>query len=541
MIFNNKTDRPASYANVNSNLNQSPNIVRLIEDSNVEKTIRFDEMSLPDVPDPSDNTQGGNKKLSEWGLTFPMIRINDVILARKNITSMDISMSGFIPTIRLNIINDNTAFISKNMPKDGDIISVFIRTSTAALSYLRDDFIITSCYVNKGNTGNAQNSVYLTGKLFIPAFDSRTTTDGITGTSKDVMRTLAEIHGIGFSFNDFDDTNDFQTWIRCKETAEDFANDVTMHAWKDEFSFFRSWIDLYYDLCYVNVNKFLLSDQNDEEVDLTFATNILDMYNEVNNDSSVGNAKMAIKILSNTQEFRQSPFYIQNWTPVNMSSSVSLSNGYSTTTYSYIHNQNVINNFDSDCFETLNNIPAYDQNKTDSYILLRGRSHYDPEENPDDEQARVNYDFVNTYNSVVWTGIEYVMGDNDKNMDQNKWSGNVHKNFNRAPYHNSQNIAELNKMYLKVTCEGLNLQIMKGERIPVLLIFDNTIDNMIYNASTEHDQERSVNKFYSGYYIVDSIEYHYNVNKRDRISPYTTDYILKRREWPTPEAIAKEN
>jgi hypothetical protein len=25
------------------------------------------------------------------------------------------------------------------------------------------------------------------------------------------------------------------------------------------------------------------------------------------------------------------------------------------------------------------------------------------------------------------------------------------------------------------------------------------------------------------------------------VSPYTTKYVLKRREWPAPEAIAKDN
>ena len=113
MIFNNETDKPASYANINSD--QSSNMVRLIEDSTINKTIRFDEMSLPNIPDPID-VQGGNSKFNELGLSYPMIRINDVILAKKNLNSMTISMSGFIPTIRLTIINDNSSFISRNLP-----------------------------------------------------------------------------------------------------------------------------------------------------------------------------------------------------------------------------------------------------------------------------------------------------------------------------------------------------------------------------------------------------------------------------------------
>ena len=130
------------------------------------------------------------------------------------------------------------------------------------------------------------------------------------------------------------------------------------------------------------------------------------------------------------------------------------------------------------------------------------------------------------------------MSDDDNARSPNEWSGNVHKNYNRAPYHNIQNINELNKMYLEVVCEGLNLQIIKGERIPVIIGFTNTFENEMYNGSTENDEKRQINKFYSGYYIVDSVEYSYNPLPND-VSPYTTRYALKRREWPAPEAIAK--
>ena len=132
------------------------------------------------------------------------------------------------------------------------------------------------------------------------------------------------------------------------------------------------------------------------------------------------------------------------------------------------------------------------------------------------------------------------MSDDDSTKSPNEWSGNVHKNYNRAPYHNTQNINELNKMYLEVVCEGLNLQIMKGERIPVIIGFTNSFENDMYNAATENDEPRQINKFYSGYYIVDSVEYVYNPMSDEGVSPYTTKYILKRREWPTPEVITKD-
>jgi hypothetical protein len=62
----------------------------------------------------------------------------------------------------------------------------------------------------------------------------------------------------------------------------------------------------------------------------------------------------------------------------------------------------------------------------------------------------------------------------------------------------------------------------------------------MYNAATENDQPRSANRFYSGYYIVDSIEYRYMGVNKGKPSPYQTIFVLKRREWPTPEIIKKD-
>ncbi len=534
MVFNNPTDRPASFVEQDNEVSSS--LVRLVQDPDVEKTIRFDEMSIDAGPEHFD-TQGGDTKMGELGLVYPMIRINDVILALKNIKSIIISCSDFIPTIRIDLIYEDSVFISKNMPKDGDMISLFIRTDSDAMQYLRDDFIITSCSSTKGSKGSTISKISISGKLFIPGFDSKSVTEGYTGSSKSILKKMAKSLGIGFAFNDYDDTDDFQNWIRCREQGESFVNSVTLHAWKNETSFFKSWIDLYYNLCFVNINKFLLSDENNEVVDVTFATNILNMYNQLTVDSSIANAQVLPKILSNASEFSGTPFYIERWDPINNSTSVSFSKGYETVTRAYLHNQNIINNNDNDCFSTLENIPAYDQTKTDYMILLRGRSKYEAGQNPDNEQARVNYDFVNTYTRDIWTGVEYILSDDDENKDSMQWAGNVHKNYNNAPYHNSQNLNELNKIYLKVQCQGLCLQIMKGERVPVYLIHGNTLEADKYNTFSDNDVPTDLNRFYTGYYIVDSIEYKFAPIKEGDISPYKTIFILKRREWPTPEAI----
>lgn len=534
MILNPKTDRPASYTEKNES-SDAINIVRLVEDPKIIKKIRFDELSFDDYSSVID-IQGGNSVINEFGISFPVIRINDVILSRFHIKSMTIDSSDILPTITLSLHFESTAFIGKNMPKDGDMVSIYLRTSTDALMYLRNDFVIKSCIAHTQSHNKSSVSIDIYGTMFIPGFDSHQESKSYTGTTKDVLKDLAKEYKIGFAFNDFDDTNDFQNWLSIGLSGEEFLTHLTEHSWKDETSFFDVWIDLYYNICFSNVNLFLLTSKNKEEVDITFSTDILAIENTINMNTSVSNTKSTIKVLTNAMEFRNTPFYIKKWNPINASTATSFDTGYSTVTYSFIHNQYYLNDNQGQCFQTLRNIPAYDPNKTDNHIILRGRTTYDKNKNPENEKARVNHDFVNTYNTHEWIGVEYTLHDDDLNRKPNEWSGNVHKNYTRAPYHNKQNLDELNKINLIVECEGLNLQIMRGERIPVYIILNGTYDESSYNNASENDTSRNVDKFYTGYYIVDSVEITYAPSSNN-ISPYTTTYTLKRREWSTPETI----
>jgi hypothetical protein len=77
---------------------------------------------------------------------------------------------------------------------------------------------------------------------------------------------------------------------------------------------------------------------------------------------------------------------------------------------------------------------------------------------------------------------------------------------------------------------------MRGERVPVYIVVNNEYDECDQNSFSENDLPTNINRFYSGYYIVDDIEISYHPTK-DSDSNFTTSYTLRRREWPTPEAI----
>lgn len=527
-VWNIDTTAPATYTE--NPYDNNSNLVRLIEDPRIKKDIRFDELSLSENGGTSTN---GGSQLNTVGNDYPIIRINDMVLGKDDIQSMLISSKGFLPTIELSLKFANTALISKNMPKDGDMISVFVRTNTSAINYLRNDFIINHVDSNISSK-SANNTVFLRGELFIEGFTSNNNTFGIIGTSKDVMKEIAKKFKMGFAYNDADDMDDLQNWLCCFSSPQVFIEDVTRHSWKNNMSFFKSWVDLYYNLCFVNVNKFLSSDENPEdEIDLTFFSSTVALNDLTSSNDKPDNAKPFLKVFSNFDSFKGSSFYISKWHPVNRSNS--LSSGYSNIIHSFTHNQNVYIENKDNCEDTLIVNPVYDTSKLDSYIILRGRAKYDENANPDNEQARVNYSMQNTYINHIWSGVEYKMDKDENSSSNNTWSGNVHHNYHNAAYQNEINDIELNKLYIEVVCDGLCLQVMRGERVPVFLKYNTPLDK---NISPD---DPAFNRFYSGYYIVDSIEYKYNGKVKTGYSSFSTIMSLKRREWPTPEAIKSDS
>ena len=537
-IWNNNAKRPASYETEYNNT--SAKIVRLVEDPAIKKRIEFDEVSLPEVehvPNLSGH-EGTYSVHTVLGSAYPIIRINDALIARDDIKYFSIESSGFIPTVKLSLDLKTTEFVNRHMPKDGDIISTYVTLNTKALNYLRNDFIITSCQSNVKNS--QKNKVDLTGKLFIPKIDSIQTALGFIGTSKEVFKEVAKMYGLGFAYNDEEDTDDMMDWICCKQSIPTFLQDVISHSWKNGLNFYKTWIDFYYNICFVNVNKFLLSTESTEDtLDYTFLTNTRYFY-EAMTDPAATNTQKFVKIFSNDSAFQNSPFFIDKWTPINNSSSVSMKYGYESDSYVFIHNQKIIESDPEVCFNVSYNMPNYDETKLDDHIIFRGRGKWQEGMQPEDDLRRVNHDYIHTYVDSTWCGVEYTMGEEDKKTkDNTQWSGNVHPNYGHAPFHNMINQKELDKMYIEIECPGLCLQVMRGEKVPVYLIYASVLDTTINNDPKNDDIVSKTNKFYSGWYIVDSIEYSYKI-KGDSTEGYRTKLVLKRREWPTPEPVIKD-
>jgi hypothetical protein len=108
-------------------------------------------------------------------------------------------------------------------------------------------FIITS------NSVKRNGSIALMGSLDIRDF-YKSSYKSYKMTSFDALRTFASDMSLGFNSN-IDITNDTQVWSRKGGTGSDFLKEIFQHAYINDETFVMAYIDYYYCLNYVDVQK----------------------------------------------------------------------------------------------------------------------------------------------------------------------------------------------------------------------------------------------------------------------------------------------
>ena len=492
----------------------------------IKPTIMLDEISLP-----GEESSKKNKLEDRASLEYPLIRINDYILSNSEIQSMEIDCTDYLPKIMLIASFFTQTFISREMPKDGDIISVAIRNKSDALKIIRCDFVITSVAAMP-NTTNIKAPAEMTffGELFIPGLRSQRQDFATLGTSMDTIIDLCQRIGLGFATNE-SMTDDKQIWLKANIAGDIFVRDVTNRAWRDNQSFYQCWIDLYYNLNFVNINKQLLSAEN--EVDIAALMHNLDTDYTKGTDSKQEKTVAIPKVFSNYISFRTTSFYINTWKPVNISSTITFQVGTKMYCEMFEHNNNLYSNPNSQKYWSIPIEPAYDKDKVKKYILLRGRATYnkDPEKH---DLERANYTYVDLYQKYPWLGIQYTITNPDD--DNKQWDGNHHKNYQRARVQNLINNKELDKLNLEIEVKGTNFNIIRGDKMPVALIRKDPAESM--QIDPKFKSLDALDLFYSGWYLVKGFTLRWDTAYRESImSNFSQTFVLTRREWPTPIAV----
>ena len=490
-----------------------PNEVQLIR-SISDPSIVLDDIQSMDVENGTASTIGSpssNVKYSnQYGGLFPLVQINGKTFDSEQIVSMEIRCTGFRPIASVTFYVRDKSFYSLHYPKDGDLLSIFIRSKDDSLKVIHNDYEITNVNVNTfpGGGETTPDDMTVTGVLRIPDLDAEKCFSK-EGTSYDVLLSTANDLKLGFASNELD-TSDSQTWICPFDKVSDFIYNVSLASWKDDKSFFTYFIDHYYYLNFVNVEPLFSAKATiDDALGLELLTQ------DFGKDSTQSKFQGKL-VLSNWEDISGTNFFIQSYSLQNYSASINLSNGYKR----YVQYYDALLKEYQFLYVDPKTTPGAEQDQ----IILKGR----PNEN-----------FYKTQVKYKWLGVQY--GNNGEN---------AHEKINYAKINNYQNLVHLDKMQLVVNLENINLNLRRMQVIPIVIIVNKDYVRRKVNEPIDDQQEKSmpnsdeptrdkslmnaeelpftIDKTISGNYVIKDIIYTYIQGQ------FKQQCVLIRREWPTP-------
>ena len=446
------------------------------------------------------------------GTNFPYIIINKTRFVQEEIESLEIDCSTFLPTMHLSLIIFRENIIAQDLPKDGDIISIFIRSLNDAYKPVRNDYLITHVETRDLSEKNPFTFIKITGVLSIKQIWVERN-KAFKGTSIDVIKKIASELELGFATNIDSVTNDEMIWICDWKSYKDFLVHISTYAWKNENTFYKVFVDIFYNVNFIEVEKQLDQTKQFDEALTLLRENIINISDPYLKIKEQPNVKMDL-VLSNYDIVGDTNIKITNYELINNSSAISYTQGYGKNIYFFDHTLKTISEENKIVFN-----PLATAGTEDTKIRLRGLKNEDIEK----KHLRNN-----------WYGIQYSLP-----------NGNVHQNFALAQYQNYVNNKELEKMYLDIELSSWNPAIIKMERVPIMILLINTLEkNKPYMSKTEiQNNEKkpteplggttiTIDRFLSGFYIIEGFSLYYDLKYGRTIARYR----CTRREWGVPQS-----
>lgn len=482
-----------------------------------DPSIAVDPMPMEDY----ESTENGEKDVNATistdkatqneGRNMPRVQINTAILTPQELTHMSMKVSGFLPTIKLVVTDIDDRFANIDFPKDGDVVSLFIRPEDIDnFKEIRIDFDILSIKFVPGD-GSTANVFTITGSMKVPNLYAEDCEGFELDTSFNHLNLVADNLSLGFASNE-DLTNDAMIRIRPYDTNLKFIKEVTMQAYKDDDSFWTTYIDPFYYLCFVNVNKQF--SEADELEDGIYSMSVSPNRSADTNGEDEGKAYTLF--LTNEDSASPTNMFINSYGLINNSGNTWIANGYKRYCQYYdIPVEEWTENFVD---------PLTTEGSESDKILMKGRA---------DETIYENQ-------------VKYKYLGKQLGAPEGEEGYNVHENFIFAHILNYQNMAEIEKMAMTVELSMCNFNLYRFQRIPIIIYNRKEDIKRLSEHRNEQTGEQDTdtenpdsiedgtsqvrNEFLTGYYVISEIEYIYRGNG----TPITQKLTCLRREWPIP-------
>jgi hypothetical protein len=128
---------------------------------------------------------------------------------------------------------------------------------------------------------------------------------------------------LGFATNE-SNTNDVMTWINAYDTYKNWIDNIVMHSYKDDNSFYDIWVDYYYIMNFINMNTlYSVSDESDAILGLSTGS----LQNDHNADDNVTHYKVSHHF-TNAPGSEKTNYFYDSLEFINNSGDVNILNGY---------------------------------------------------------------------------------------------------------------------------------------------------------------------------------------------------------------------
>lgn len=414
---------------------------------------------------------------------MPLIVINGVQIEAKDIKYLKLYNDRYLPELDLTFMDPTNKLIDSKYPLDQQVLSLMIKANEELLMPVRMDFWITDFTSVKSKGGDSDEKKYeLKAKLDVPYIIKNAS---FKGTSYDVLKQIADQADLGFASN-IEVTNDSMTWINCGiDYVREHIPEIVQRGYIDDNTFLWSYIDFWYNLNYIDINKQL-------------AESTKDAKGLSGNQSVTGQEETIPLILSNHPDYNQTNQYFDKFNLVNNSTEVNQDLGYLPHIYYYMTKEKKVVNVLLDTIST--------KGDKNDQIVLKGQP--------------------NNNNYALNQQKNYFLGKND--------TDNSHDNYLYAEQLNLHNIKFLQKIRMNVILKKINFQLYRFQPINLQIYKLKELDsnpNPETSQQIQSGQNRDkykLNERLSGDWLIVGINYTYDRSGNN--DSFAQEITLVRRE-----------
>ena len=466
---------------------------------------------------------GGAKQTKAIGTLKPFVLVNSYQFGPDDIQSFKLDCSGIAPKCAVVVMDNKNAFQVESYPRDGDFFTILLNSKhQETFKSIHMDFDIieieTSPEIEGGNP-----TITLEGIAKIPRLYAEDCQNLDADNSLNHLELIARDLELGLATN-VEAPDDNQPRLQAYITYADFIKEIVEDSYISDDAFTKYYIDQYYYLTYVNINKIFNAPNPklDEVMSVlaSFASSMSEGHDQEEGGENKGDQIEVPLMLTNHKDTNGLSCYVDKYELINNSSKVSLAAGYAR------------------------NIQIYDNNAEPGDRLQEFKVEaLVTEDLPDIEAPLKGNEKDNRYETQV---KHKYMGRQNAGEDG---LGNTHPNAAFSKLHNKQNQMEIEKMKIGMTLSSFNPSIYKFQKIPVIMYHYDGIraeaskqgdfkrDEAGFTdkpfgagkAEDANDAQQVMDRFISGHYIIENIDYIID-NPDDGLKQMVT---LIRREWPT--------